>query len=225
MTGTGGSASRIEAAGLTVSVAGWTLPAIDLEVRSGELVAIAGPAGSGKSTLVHLLAGWIPPTGGRIGWPGAPATPPPWSHLTVVPQALALLDELTVGENVGFAARASGAQQDDHAVEDLLDRLDLTRLRHRNVEEISIGERQRVMVVRALAGRPLVVLADEPVAHQDERRGRTIIDLLVEAAAAGAACVVATREPAIAARADRVITLRPVSSGPAGRIGSGEGAE
>jgi ABC-type lipoprotein export system ATPase subunit len=178
----------------------------DLVVAPGELVAITGPTASGKTTLLNLLAGWDRPDTGEIVRDGAPAGAPPWSLLTVVPQQFALVDELDVIENVRLGARAGVAITPD-AVESVLDALGLDRLRARSVQEISVGERQRVMIARALAGDPAVILADEPVAHQDRRNADTILRLLRDRATRGAACVVATREADVARAADRRVEL------------------
>ena len=200
----------VEAAGVTVRREGVVvLDGLDLVVRPGELVAVTGPSLSGKTTLVELLAGWARPDAGTVTWNGE-TTPPPWSSLGVVPQAFALLEELTVLENIDLASRfdhADHANRRDAHRDELLDRLGLDRLRHRGAFEVSVGERQRTMVARALAERPAVILADEPVAHQDERHAGVVLDLLRAAVTDGAACVVASRAPDIAALADRVLDL------------------
>jgi len=186
----------------------------DLDLAAGELVAVMGPSLSGKTTLVELLAGWAQPDSGVVVWDGGSTDPPAWPHLTVVPQGFALLEELTVAENIGFAARfnrAAGRHRvhlaPDERVGALLTRLGLDRLQDRGAFEISVGERQRTMIARALVDRPAVVLADEPVAHQDQRHATIVLDLFRDAVADGTACLVATRTPAVAAIADRVITL------------------
>ncbi len=179
---------------------------VDLAVGAGELVALVGPSLTGKTTLLHVLAGWDRPAAGSVSWLGS-GTPPPWSLLAVVPQEIALIEELTVGENVGLAVgRARGRSAlgpDDEVVE----RLGIGHLWGRGGYEISVGERQRVMVARALVGRPPIVVADEPVAHQDARRAETVLALLRERADAGAAVVLATRDPEVATLAGATRTL------------------
>jgi ABC-type lipoprotein export system ATPase subunit len=183
------------------------LTGVDLEVMTGELVLVTGPSLSGKTTLVHLLAGWLPPDSGAVEWAGK-TTPAPWSELSVITQAPSLLEELTVAENVSFASRVGPSAHDPGEAADLFVRLGLARLLGRLPSEISVGERQRVMVARALVGRPTVVLADEPVMHQDDRHADIVLSLLSERAAAGAACVVAARSDArLRAIADRVVEL------------------
>jgi ABC-type lipoprotein export system ATPase subunit len=176
---------------------------VDLAVEAGELVALLGPSLTGKTTLLHVLAGWSPPASGTVTWLGSDEVPP-WSTLAVVPQDIALIEELTVGENVSLALGARTAVEPDHPV---VARLDVGPLWARGGYEISVGERQRTMVARALVGAPAILLADEPTAHQDARRAEVVLALLRERAAAGGAVVLATRDPDVAAIADRRIEL------------------
>lgn len=180
---------------------------VDLTLTAGELVVVTGPSLSGKTTLVEALAGWARPGTGTVVWSDGDREPPGWAALTVVPQAFALLDELSVVENILLAGRFTGTASDPKQVDELLGRLGLDRLRHRGAREISVGERQRTMVARALVGAPQVVLADEPVAHQDQRHADVVLALRREAATAGCACLVTTRNPALATIADRVVPL------------------
>ena len=187
-----------------VTVAGLDLPAVDLALAPGEVVAVLGPSRTGKTTLVELLAGWTRPSVGTVRWEGSDRTPP-WSRLTVVPQELALIEELTVGENVGFAHRFDASRPDRS--EEIMEQVGITHLRDRGAFEISIGERQRTMVARALAGAPACVLADEPVAHQDSVRAEGVLALLRQRADEGAAVLLATRDPDFTTIADRLIEL------------------
>ena len=189
------------------------LPPLTFSLAAGELVVIVGPSRGGKTTLLNLLAGWETPDGGAITWkPGGPT--PRWSEVAVVPQALVLLDELSVAENIGLPARfgaGAGARADGQGgvadPDDLVATLGLERLLGRSTAEISVGERQRVMVARALVGRPAIVLADEPTAHQDDRNADRVLALLSAAVAGGGSCLVVSREPSVARDATRVIEL------------------
>lgn len=164
---------------------------IDLSVSAGEILLLTGPALSGKTTLIHLLAGFMSPEAGTVRWLGRPEHPP-WSTLTVVTQELTLIEELTVRENVEFASRVGHSSLDpDHVSR--LSRLGLAPLLRRLPSEISVGERQRVMVARALVGRPSVVLADDPIAYQDEEHADAVVSALQAARDHGAACIIAAR--------------------------------
>ena len=136
-----------------------------IEVRAGQLAVIVGRSGSGKSTLLMLLGGWSEPDAGTIGG----VTSRAWADCAYVPQRFGLVPELTVAENVELPARgrANGAEA-------LLARLALAELRDRYPAEISIGQQQRVAVVRALVLGPRLLLVDEPTSHQDPgiRRAR-----------------------------------------------------
>jgi ABC-type lipoprotein export system ATPase subunit len=179
---------------------------VDLSVGAGEVLVVAGPSLSGKTTLVHLLAGWMAPDEGEIRWMGRPE-PPPWSLLTVVTQGATLLPELTVQENVDFASRIHGASPDGERLE-LLARLGLTSILERLPSEISVGERQRVMVARALVGRPAIVLADDPTAHQDDVHAEAVLRAIGDARDRGAGCIIAGRmDPRLASLGARELEL------------------
>lgn len=187
---------------------------MQVSLRAGELVVLSGPSLSGKTTILNCLAGWERPEHAEVSWPGGEASPPPWSQLTVIPQAFAVLDELTVLENITLARRLNPAHLDDSRdqLDHVLEALGLDRLRDRSITEVSVGERQRVMVARALADTPDMILADEPVVHQDRQNADAIRRLLTDAVQAGAACLFATRHPTEAPEAHRTIALEP--SGP-----------
>lgn len=166
---------------------------IDVDVLAGRVLGIVGPSLAGKTTLINVLAGWAAPDAGEVTWSAGPA--PRWRDVAVVPQGFALLDELTVAENVQLPARTGSATVAPERLDDACHEVGIGHLRGRFVTEISVGERQRTMVARALAARPACILADEPVAHQDEHNARTILALLRAAADAGAAVAIATRNP------------------------------
>jgi putative ABC transport system ATP-binding protein/lipoprotein-releasing system ATP-binding protein len=176
----------------------------DVQVQPGDRIALVGPSGSGKSTLLHLMAGLDTPTHGQVSWPaiGAREDLRP-GRVAVVFQGPSLMPALTVLENVALALVLGGTRDAQARAEarDALDRLGLGELADTLPEEISGGQAQRVAVARALAGEPMLILADEPTGQLDRASGATVIDVLLEAAQhTGAALVVATHDPTVAVR-------------------------
>jgi ABC-type lipoprotein export system ATPase subunit len=174
------------------------------EIRGGARVALTGPSGSGKSTLLHLLAGLDEPTVGTVTWPALgerhQLRPGP---VAVVFQGPSLLPPLDVAENVALPLLLAGvpAAEAAEAAGRALERLGLEDLSAKLPEELSGGQAQRVAVARALAGRPRLILADEPTGQLDHATGAAVVDALLETAAAlGAALVVATHDPRVADR-------------------------
>ena len=190
------------------------LRGIDLTLRRGELVTLAGPSGSGKSALLAIVAGFDRADAGtvRLGRPGLDhGARPPWSTVAIVPQSLGLLEELTCEENAaaplifstGRSDRADGLR---HAAV-LLARLGIGDLARRYPGEVSLGQQQRVALARALIARPTVVLADEPTAHLDHRTIDTVVSVLLDTVAGGTACLLATHDEALTRRAHRRLEL------------------
>jgi ABC-type lipoprotein export system ATPase subunit len=186
------------------------LRGVDLALYPGELVALVGPSGSGKSSLLGLLAGWEPPDAGQLTWAmGGPAAPA-WSELATVPQALGLLDDLTVRENVALPVRLrlGPGRAREGRTEELLGLFGLAELADRAPSETSLGQQQRAAVARALVLSPQLVLADEPSAHQDAAWVHDVFAALRQVVHdRGAACLVATHDPDALAFADRVLHL------------------
>jgi predicted ABC-type transport system involved in lysophospholipase L1 biosynthesis ATPase subunit len=194
-------AARTFGAGQSATVA---LQPTDCELHAGERVALVGPSGSGKSTLIHLMAGLDAPTQGSVSWPaiGDPSTLRP-GPVAVIFQGPSLLPPLTLGDNVALPLILAGAGED--AARDgaraALGRLGLAELIEKLPEEVSGGQAQRAAAARALAGRPRLLLADEPTGQLDRASGAQVMDALLTAAEeTGAALLVATHDPTVAAR-------------------------
>jgi ABC-type lipoprotein export system ATPase subunit len=176
----------------------------DLELFAGDTVALVGPSGSGKSTLLHLMAGLDDPTVGSVSWPAigdrAALRPGP---VAVVFQGPSLLPPLTVIENVALPLILDGTAEGPAraAAAAALERLELTELADKLPEEISGGQAQRVAAARALAGRPRLLLADEPTGQLDRASGAQVVTALLTAAHhTGAALVIATHDATVAER-------------------------
>lgn len=185
---------------LWVGTAG--LHPIDLRVDRGEVVVVRGRSGSGKSTLLALLAGLCTTDTGEVLVDGrVPRPDSPWSHIAIVPQVLALAVELSVRENITDSAPTA---QD---IDALLATLRIDELAGRTINEISMGQQQRVAVARAMAAQPDLLLADEPTSFQDDAHTAVVVAALRGAAAAGAGVLVATHDPAMIAAADRVVDI------------------
>ncbi len=190
----------------------------DLAIETGEAVAIVGPSGSGKSTLLNLIAGIDRPTAGRIVVGGADLTAMDeerltrWrgAHVGVVFQFFQLMPTLSALENVALALefRGGGAGRRRDRALALLERVGLADLADHLPAELSGGEQQRVALARALANDPPLLLADEPTGNLDSATGERVMGLLAEFTAGGRTLVFVTHDPALAARAGRVIRVR-----------------
>jgi ABC-type lipoprotein export system ATPase subunit len=194
-------AGRTYGSGPAATVA---LEPTDCVVEPTARIGVMGPSGSGKSTLLHLMAGLDDPSVGTVSWPAigdrSALRPGP---VAMVFQGPSLLAPLTVAENVALPLVLAGTRDADaHRTALLeLERLGLADLAAKLPEEISGGQSQRVAVARALAGRPTLILADEPTGQLDRAAASTVVDVLLEAAEhAGAALVVATHDPLVGDR-------------------------
>lgn len=172
------------------------------ELDAGVLTALVGPSGSGKTTLLNILVGGDDPDEGHVVGLG---DRPDWSQLAVVPQALGLLPELTMGENVDLPRRL-GTAVADRAV-DVMGRLGIAQLTDRSPSETSLGEQQRASVARALIASPVMLVADEPTSHQDDANTRRVVASLVELAAAGTSVLLATHDHRVLEECDRVLRM------------------
>ncbi|HUO53019.1 MAG TPA: ABC transporter ATP-binding protein [Gemmatimonadaceae bacterium] len=206
------------------------LDGVSLDVGAGELVAIVGASGAGKSTLLHLLGALDRPSRGSVSLGGEPLEGRTDEQLADVRnrrvgfvfQFHHLLREFSAEENVMMPMRIAGMAEGAARARarDLLARLGLAeRMAHRPAE-LSGGEQQRTAVARALVMDPAVVLADEPSGNLDHLNAERLHDLLVGVVREfRLAMVVVTHNPALAARADRVLRLED------GRLGALTAAE
>ncbi|HEV7653551.1 MAG TPA: ATP-binding cassette domain-containing protein [Mycobacteriales bacterium] len=188
------------------------LRGVSLTLHPGELIALVGPSGSGKSTLLNVLCGWEQPDDGTLDWTSelAVSSPDrlPWRRLAIVPQALGLLDDLTVEENILLPARLTGrlAELRPRATE-LMTGLGIAHLAARYPKQTSLGEQQRCAASRALLLGPTLLLADEPTAHQDAGWTDAIFAEFRDLLRHGGSCLIATHNPETWGYADRVLSM------------------
>ena len=191
---------------------------VSLSVSQGEMVALYGPSGSGKTTLLLMVAALLAPTSGNILVNGRDisslsereASHFRLSEMGFVRQNFDLLPGVTAIDNTVLKLLKNTPWKEAHkSVQPLLERLGLGgRLTHRS-ETLSMGERQRVMIARALSTEPKLLLADEPTGSLDTQRGREVLELLTELCRErGVAIVLVSHDPQAAAYADRVLALR-----------------
>lgn len=192
------------------------LAEVSLTLEAGESLALTGDSGSGKSTLLHLAAGLDRVDRGHIRVAGQEITSLSDTgraalrreRIGIVFQQFNLIPSLDVASNLAFQARLAG-RHDPAWITTLAGRLGLDTLLRRWPEALSGGQAQRVAVGRALAGRPGLLLADEPTGNLDAATGDTVLDLLLELSAeTGAALLVITHSARLAARLDRQVELR-----------------
>lgn len=191
---------------------------LDLEIASGEIVAILGRSGSGKSTLLNLVSGIDRPDSGAVWIGDQNVTAMSERSRTLLRrrsigflfQFFNLIPTLTVWENVTLPVELNGGLSDEarDRVKTLLDQVGLSNRRTAHPEQLSGGEQQRIALARALAHDPAILLADEPTGNLDEDTGRHVMGLLDRLAReTGRTCVLATHSREVARAADRVLRL------------------
>lgn len=191
---------------------------LSLSIAAGELVALYGPSGSGKTTLLMLIAALIRPDAGSVAVDGrdlasmsnAEQAKYRLRDLGLVDQTFDLLPGGNALQNAALKLwMLERTRTAERRVKPLLERLGLgERLSHR-ADQLSTGERQRVMIARALSTEPKLVLADEPTGNLDTRRGREVLELLGEICRERqTAVLLVTHDPQATALADRVLALR-----------------
>ncbi len=192
------------------------LAGVNLDVASGEFVAVRGPSGCGKSTLLTIIGGLAAPSAGRVRVAGKDLGQLSSAGLALfrrrevgfVFQMFHLLPYLDVLDNVRVAALPGLAGDGARRASELLARFQLGhRLRHRPAE-LSTGESQRVAIARALVNRPLLLLADEPTGNLDPETLAGVLDLLGDFHQQGGTVLLVTHEESAARRAQRTVLLR-----------------
>ncbi len=192
------------------------LKGIDLDVPQGQVLALLGPSGSGKSSLMAVLSGLERAGGGTLAVAGEDFAAMDEDGLArarrgrigVVLQAFHLLPTMTALENVMTPLELAGISDAEARATAELAAVGLGHRLHHYPAQLSGGEQQRVAIARALAPRPALVFADEPTGNLDAATGASVIDLLLaRRAEAGATLVIITHDASLAERCERVITL------------------
>ena len=193
------------------------LSGIHLEIKNGEYISIAGPSGCGKSTLLSLLGLLDTPSDGAYWLNGQPVESLKLGErsrirnreIGFIFQAFNLIGDLTVYENVELPLTYRGMPGSEckERVHEALEKVGMShRIKH-YPSQLSGGQQQRVAVARALAGKPLILLADEPTGNLDSANGEAVMTLLKNLHGEGATICIVTHDPRYARHADRTIHL------------------
>ncbi len=192
------------------------LRGVDLEVAPGERVAVVGPSGSGKSSLIAVAAGLERPTSGSVALFGQDMgrlsedgrAKLRRAQVSLVFQSFHLLPNMTALENVSTPLEIAGRKGADDTARQWLDKVGLAERLTHYPHQLSGGEQQRVALARALAVEPKLLFADEPTGNLDGVNAQAVADLMFDLVAqTGAALVLVTHDHALAARADRIVTM------------------
>ena len=218
--GTGKALIQLDALGkvfYTEEVETHALSQITLDIMTGEFVSIAGPSGCGKTTLLSILGLLDSPTSGKYLLDGEPVENLTASRrakirnqaIGFIFQAFNLIGDLTVYENVELPLTYRGmpGTERKQRVQAALERVGMAHRMTHYPNQLSGGQQQRVAVARAIVGKPLILLADEPTGNLDSKNGNAVMDLLRELHGEGATICMVTHDPRYAHVAQRSIHL------------------
>lgn len=192
------------------------LDGVDFEVQEQEFVAIIGKSGSGKSTLLHMIGGLDTPTDGTVIVDGMNLEKMNHEQLALfrrrkvgfIFQQYNLIPDLNIYDNIIFPLELDGAQIDTNFIEELLETLNIADKKEMLPAMLSGGEQQRVAIIRALATKPAIILADEPTGNLDTLASHDVIGLLkVLARQYQQTLIVITHDPDIAQMAERIVRI------------------
>jgi putative ABC transport system ATP-binding protein len=206
---------------VTLSLAGHSgdvdiLKSISLDVPAGQHVAVLGPSGAGKTSLLMVMAGLEQQTSGEISLVGHPITNMNedrlaelrGDHVGIVFQAFRLIPSMTALQNVAVPLELAGVQDATEQAATALEQLGLSHRLNHLPEQLSGGEQQRVAIARAIAPQPDILLADEPTGNLDSATGELVIEQLFAAAdRVGAALILVTHDETLAARCSRILRI------------------
>ncbi len=190
---------------------------IHIDIKNGEYVAIAGPSGCGKTTLLSILGLLDTPSEGDYQLDGEPVSNLTASqrarirnrHIGFIFQAFNLIGDLNVYENVELPLtyRGMATSERKERVHEALEKVGMSHRVKHYPSQLSGGQQQRVAVARAIAGKPLILLADEPTGNLDSKNGNAVMKLLEELHSEGATICMVTHDPRYAHMADRAVHL------------------
>lgn len=202
---------------LTDEVETHALAGVHLEIKKGEFVSINGPSGCGKSTLLSILGLLDSPTDGDYRLGGNPVADLPLSErarirnreVGFIFQSFNLIGDLSVFENVELPLTYRGMRSVERKtrVREALERVGMAHRGKHLPSQLSGGQQQRVAVARAVAGDPLILLADEPTGNLDSTNGEAVMELLRELHSQGATICMVTHDQRYASHADRSVHL------------------
>lgn len=192
------------------------LDGVDISVEKGEFVAVIGASGSGKSTLLNMIGGLDVPTSGKVLIGGKEIGQMKPDELTVfrrknigfVFQNYNLIPVLNVLENITLPIELDGKKPDKKFIKEIIDMIGLREKIYKMPSQLSGGQQQRVAIARALAGKPQLILADEPTGNLDSETSEEVLDLMkMTSGRYHQTIVMITHDPHIAAKADRIVRL------------------
>jgi len=193
------------------------IQSVNLQIDTGELIAVIGPSGSGKSTLLHLLGCLDKPSEGHYIFDGHDVSTLHDDALSLIRatkigfvfQAFNLIPQLSVYENIQLAFDYQSSSGDTKAViHQALENVGMTHRSHHRIHELSGGEAQRAAIARALAISPLIILADEPTGNLDQENSLMILNLLKTLHEEGVTILIVTHDPVVAKHCKRVIQMK-----------------
>ena len=201
----------------TADIETMALSDVNLEIETGEFIAIMGPSGCGKSTLLNVLGMLDSPDAGRYAFNGEDVAGYSEKQLAEIRklnigfifQSFNLVDELTVAENVMLPLlyQKVAAKERDERVQAVLERVGIAHRGDHRPQQLSGGQQQRVAVARAVVTTPKLILADEPTGNLDTTNGEEVLDLLNQLNNDGTTIIMVTHDPSHADHASRVVHM------------------